>query len=47
MLVVLGPGVERWNEGEGKFVEVEKGNHAIGSRVRLRRGEETFLEFRR
>jgi hypothetical protein len=46
-LVVMGPGVERWSEGEGKFVELDKGSHAIGSRVRLRRGEETFLEFRR
>jgi hypothetical protein len=46
-LVVLGPGVERWNESEGKFVEVEKGNHVLGSRVRLRRGEEIYLEFRR
>ncbi len=46
-LVVTGPGVERWSEGEGKFLELERGSHAIGSRVRLRRGEETFLEFRR
>ena len=46
-LVVIGAGVERWSEGEGKFVELEKGSHAVASRVRLRRGEETYMEFRR
>ncbi|AKF05130.1 VWA domain-containing protein [Sandaracinus amylolyticus] len=46
-LVVTGPGVERWNDAESRYVELERGTHPVPSRVRIRRGEELFLEFRR
>lgn len=46
-LVVTGPGIERWNEAEGKFLETDVGTYPVPSRVRIRRGEELFLELRR
>jgi hypothetical protein len=46
-LVVTGPGVERWNETEGAFAPLAPGSYPVPSRVRLRRGENIFLEFRR
>lgn len=46
-LIVTGPGVERWNDAEGRFVELERGSYPVASRVRLRRGEELVLELRR
>ncbi|WP_236607210.1 VWA domain-containing protein [Sandaracinus amylolyticus] len=46
-LVVTGPGIERWNDAESRYVEIERGTHPVPSRVRIKRGEELFLEFRR
>ena len=46
-LIVLGPGVERWNELEARFEELSKGTYPVSGTVRLKRGEELVIEFRR
>jgi hypothetical protein len=46
-LIVVGPGVERWNELEARFEELAKGTYPVPGTVRLKRGEELVIEFRR
>ncbi len=46
-LIVTGPGVERWNELEARFEELAVGTYPVPGTVRLKRGEELVLEFRR
>jgi hypothetical protein len=45
-LVVKGPGVEKWNESDG-WTELAPGEYPVSNRITLRRGEETYLSFRR
>jgi hypothetical protein len=46
-LIVNGPGVLRWDESEGKFVELGPGTYPVPRRLRLQRGDKLFLELRR
>ena len=45
-LIVTGPGVEKFEESSG-WVELAAGNYPVANRITLRRGEETYLQFRR
>lgn len=45
-LIVTGPGVEKFEESSG-WVEIPAGEHPIANRITIRRGEETYLQFRR
>lgn len=46
-LVVTGPTVERWNELEARWEELSPGTYPVAGAVRLRRGEDFVMEFRR
>jgi hypothetical protein len=46
-LVVSGPTVERWNELEARWDELSPGTYPVAGAVRLRRGEDFVMEFRR
>ena len=45
-LVVTGPGVEKFEESTG-WTELEPGRYPVANRITLRRGEETYVQFRR
>jgi hypothetical protein len=45
VLVVRGPGIERFDESKG-WHELSIGEHPVPNRITLRRGEELYLQFR-
>lgn len=45
-LVVTGPGVEKFEESSG-WMELAPGEYPVSNRITLRRGEDTYLQFRR
>lgn len=45
-LFVTGPGVEKFEESSG-WTELAPGDYPVASRITLRRGDDTFLQFRR
>jgi hypothetical protein len=45
-LHVRGGGLEKFDETNG-WTEIGKGSHPVPNRITLRRGDETYLQFRR